>query len=65
MGAERQLTRGTAGLGEAAEGGPHPLTPFAFGDEFVPGNGKNRPWPVASARCLTRLCRNIRAELLS
>ena len=23
--------------------GPHPLTPFAFGDEFVPGNGKNRP----------------------
>lgn len=25
--------------------GPHLLTPFAFEDEFVPGNGKNRPWP--------------------
>jgi hypothetical protein len=29
--------------GKLAERGSHPLTPFAFGDEFVPGNGKNRP----------------------
>jgi WD40 repeat protein len=24
---------------------PRLLTPFRFGGEFVPGNGKNRPWP--------------------
>jgi hypothetical protein len=27
---------------EAEEYGPHPLTPFSFGDGFVPENGKNR-----------------------
>jgi hypothetical protein len=27
--------------------GSHPLPPFAFEDEFVPGNGKNRPSPVS------------------
>src|SRR5262249_7057721 len=26
------------------EHGPHLLTPFRFGGEFVPGTGKNRPW---------------------
>src|SRR5262249_60519284 len=24
------------------------LTPFRFGGEFVPGNGKNRPWPSST-----------------
>src|SRR5258708_35605001 len=27
---------------------PHPLTPFAFEDEFVPGNGKNGSWSSSS-----------------
>src|SRR5262249_52294525 len=29
----------------AGADGPRLLTPFYFGGEFVPGNGKNRPWP--------------------
>jgi hypothetical protein len=29
--------------GGAEQCDSHPLTPFAFKDEFVPGNGKNRP----------------------
>src|SRR5262249_56807002 len=45
-------------LCSAENDSPRLLTPFRSGGEFVPGNGKNRPWPSSPRLANLGRCRD-------